>query len=196
MLHIIDDEDVLRDALLWLAQSRAIPAKAYSKAKDFLTHLEQHFEFASEGDCILLDVRMAEMSGTTLFNLLTEKQLTQRLPVIFLTGHGDVPMAVDTLKRGAFDFFEKPFNDNALMDRVQEALASSIQAGLAHQVQARLQTLSQREHEVLKLILQGKLNKIIADELTISLRTVEVHRANIFHKMQIKSAIELAGILK
>jgi two-component system response regulator DctR len=196
MLHIIDDEDVLRDALLWLAQSRAIPAKAYSKAKDFLAHLEQDFEFASAGDCILLDVRMAEMSGTTLFNLLTEKQLTQRLPVIFLTGHGDVPMAVDTLKRGAFDFFEKPFNDNALMDRVQEALASSIQAGLAHQVQARLQTLSQREHEVLKLILQGKLNKIIADELTISLRTVEVHRANIFHKMQIKSAIELAGILK
>lgn len=196
MLHIIDDEDVLRDALLWLAQSRAIPTKAYSKAKDFLAHIEQDFEFSSAGDCILLDVRMAEMSGTTLFNLLSEKQLTQRLPVIFLTGHGDVPMAVDTLKRGAFDFFEKPFNDNALMDRVQEALASSIQAGLAHQVQARLQTLSQREHEVLKLILQGKLNKIIADELNISLRTVEVHRANIFHKMQIKSAIELAGILK
>jgi two-component system response regulator DctR len=131
-----------------------------------------------------------------LFDILSARQLTQRLPVIFLTGHGDVPMAVDSLKRGAFDFFEKPFNDNALMDRVEQALQQSIKAGEAHQVQLRLQSLSQREHEVLELILQGKMNKNIADELGISMRTVEVHRAHIFDKMQIKSAVELAGLLK
>jgi two-component system response regulator DctR len=105
-------------------------------------------------------------------------------------------MAVDSLKRGAFDFFEKPFNDNALMDRVQEALQMSLQAGAAFVVQTRLNTLSQREREVLELILLGKMNKNIADELGISMRTVEVHRANIFDKMQIKSAVELAGLLK
>ncbi|MFZ6799597.1 response regulator transcription factor [Undibacterium sp. Di24W] len=196
MLHIVDDEEVLRDALLWLAKSRNIAAKTYASGEAFLTHLESGWHFAQEGDCLLLDVRMAELSGTALFDILSARQLTQRLPVIFLTGHGDVPMAVDSLKRGAFDFFEKPFNDNALMDRVQEALQMSLQAGAAFVVQTRLNTLSQREREVLELILLGKMNKNIADELGISMRTVEVHRANIFDKMQIKSAVELAGLLK
>jgi len=113
-----------------------------------------------------------------------------------LTGHGDVPMAVDSLKRGAFDFFEKPFNDNQLMDRVDQALASSRAAASAAQVQARLATLSAREREVLDLILAGKMNKVVADELGISMRTVEVHRAHIFDKMQVKTAVELAGLLK
>jgi two-component system response regulator DctR len=116
--------------------------------------------------------------------------------VIFLTGHGDVPMAVDTLKRGAFDFFEKPFNDNQLMDRVEEALAQSRRAGAAAAVQSRLASLSAREREVLDLILAGKLNKVVADQLGISMRTVEVHRAHIFDKMQVKTAVELAGLLK
>jgi len=196
MLHIVDDEEVLRDALLWLAKSRNIAAKTYANGEAFLAHLEAGWHFAPEGDCLLLDVRMAELSGTALFDILSARQLTQRLPVIFLTGHGDVPMAVDSLKRGAFDFFEKPFNDNALMDRVQEALQMSLQAGAAFIVQTRLNTLSQREREVLELILVGKMNKNIADELGISMRTVEVHRANIFDKMQIKSAVELAGLLK
>ncbi|MFC0349087.1 response regulator transcription factor [Undibacterium danionis] len=196
MLHIVDDEEVLRDALLWLAKSRNIAAKTYASGEAFLAHLEADWHFAPEGDCLLLDVRMAELSGTALFDILSARQLTQRLPVIFLTGHGDVPMAVDSLKRGAFDFFEKPFNDNALMDRVQEALHMSLQAGAAFIVQTRLNTLSQREREVLELILVGKMNKNIADELGISMRTVEVHRANIFDKMQIKSAVELAGLLK
>jgi len=196
MLHIVDDEEVVRDALLWLAKSRHIAATTYASAELFLSHLESHWHFAKEGDCMLLDVRMAELSGIALFDILSAKQLTQRLPVIFLTGHGDVPMAVDSLKRGAFDFFEKPFNDNALMDRVQEALQMSLQAGAAFVVQTRLNTLSQREREVLERILLGKMNKNIADELGISMRTVEVHRANIFDKMQIKSAVELAGLLK
>jgi two-component system response regulator DctR len=116
--------------------------------------------------------------------------------VIFLTGHGDVPMAVDTLKHGAFDFFEKPFNDNKLMDRVQEAFAASREAGASAIVQERLATLSAREREVLDLILAGKMNKVIADDLGISMRTVEVHRAHIFDKMQVKTAVELARLLK
>jgi two-component system response regulator DctR len=196
MLHIVDDEEVVRDALLWLARSRQIDAKTYANGEAFLAAIDGSLDFSKEGDCLLLDVRMAELSGNALFDILSARQLTQRLPVIFLTGHGDVPMAVDSLKRGAFDFFEKPFNDNALMDRVEQALQQSIKAGEAHQVQLRLQSLSQREHEVLELILQGKMNKNIADELGISMRTVEVHRAHIFDKMQIKSAVELAGLLK
>ena len=196
MLHIVDDEEVVRDALLWLARSRQIDAKTYADGETFLAAIDQSLAFSKEGDCLLLDVRMAELSGNALFDILSARHLTQRLPVIFLTGHGDVPMAVDSLKRGAFDFFEKPFNDNALMDRVEQALQQSIKAGEAHQVQLRWQSLSQREREVLELILQGEMNKNIADELGISMRTVEVHRAHIFDKMQIKSAVELAGLLK
>ena len=196
MLYIVDDEEVLRDALLWLAQSRQIPAKAFASAREFLELVHTGLPFSSGGDCLLLDVRMPEMNGIALFDVLSAQQLTQRLPVIFLTGHGDVPMAVDALKRGAFDFVEKPFNDNSLIDRVQEAMQASIKAGAAFDVQTRLQSLSQREREVLDLILQGRMNKQIADDLGISMRTVEVHRAHIFDKMQIKSAVELAGLLK
>ena len=196
MLHIIDDEDVIRDSLSWLARSRQIAAIGYSSGEQFLAALAQPLRFDHAGDWILLDVRMPQLSGIGLFDLLSEKKLTKRLPVIFLTGHGDVPMAVDSLKRGAFDFFEKPFNDNKLMDRVQEALAQSRQAGLAAAVHDRLASLSAREKEVLDLILQGKMNKVIADHLGISMRTVEVHRAHIFDKMQVKTAVELAGILK
>ncbi len=196
MLYIVDDEEVLRDALLWLAQSRQIQAKAFASAREFLDLIHAGLPFSSGGDCLLLDVRMPEMNGIALFDVLSAQQLTQRLPVIFLTGHGDVPMAVDALKRGAFDFVEKPFNDNSLIDRVQEAMQASVKAGAAFDVQTRLQSLSQREREVLDLILQGRMNKQIADDLGISMRTVEVHRAHIFDKMQIKSAVELAGLLK
>lgn len=195
MLHIVDDEEVLRDALSWLARSRNITSTSYDSAEAFLSRLENNFINAKEGDCLLLDVRMGAINGTALFAILNERQLTQRLPVIFLTGHGDVPMAVDTLKRGAFDFFEKPFNDNALMDRVQEAMQASLKASAQAEIQDRIKQLSQREREVMEHILQGKMNKQIADELGISMRTVEVHRAHIFDKMQIKSAVELAGML-
>ena len=195
MLHIVDDEEVLRDALSWLARSRDIASTSYDSAEAFLARLGTPFINAKEGDCLLLDVRMGALSGTGLFAMLHERQLTQRLPVIFLTGHGDVPMAVDTLKRGAFDFFEKPFNDNALMDRVQEAMQASLKASAHAEIQERIKQLSQREREVMEHILQGKMNKQIADELGISMRTVEVHRAHIFDKMQIKSAVDLAGLL-
>jgi two-component system response regulator DctR len=193
MLHIVDDEAVVRDALTWLATSRAIAARAYESGAQFL---QQIGDFDAAGDCVLLDVRMPDMNGVAVFDQLLTRGLAQRMPVIFLTGHGDVPMAVDTLKRGAFDFFEKPFNDNQLMDRVQEALANSRRASDTAAVHARLATLSTREREVLDLILAGKMNKVVADQLGISMRTVEVHRAHIFDKMQVKTAVELAGLLK
>lgn len=196
MLHIVDDEDVVRDSLIWLASSRNIAACAHVDGAAFLRAMRDAPAFSASGDCILLDVRMPSVSGMALFDELTSRGLTARMPVIFLTGHGDVPMAVDTLKRGAFDFFEKPFNDNKLMDRVLEALAASREAGAAAQVQQRLASLSQREREVLDLILQGNMNKVVADKLGISMRTVEVHRAHIFDKMTVKTAVELARLLK
>ncbi len=196
MLHIVDDEEVIRDSLLWLARSRGIAAAAYESGNAFLASLDGKAEFDPQGECVLLDVRMPVISGVALFETLTMRDLAQRLPIIFLTGHGDVPMAVDTLKRGAFDFFEKPFNDNKLMDHVQEALAASQQAGAMAAVQTRLAALSVREREVLGLVLDGKMNKVIADQLGISMRTVEVHRAHIFDKMEVKTAVELARLLK
>jgi two-component system, LuxR family, response regulator DctR len=210
MLHIVDDDADLRDALIWMAKSRKMPCIPYSSGEQFLAAIvgldkdstdttpgtAGKFSFDPRGDCVLLDVRMAEMSGIATFNSIAERHLDKRLPVIFITGHGDVPMAVDALKLGAFDFFEKPFNDNALFDRVQEALESSRQAGKLSVVHKRLENLTIREREVLDLILLGKMNKVIADELGISMRTVEVHRANIFLKMEVKTAVELAGLLK
>ena len=139
---------------------------------------------------------MPDMSGTLLFDRLTESGLARRVPVIFLTGHGDVPMAVDSLKRGAFDFFEKPFNDNKLMDRVQEALQASRDAAGQAQVEQRLATLTAREREVLDLVLEGRMNKVIADMLGISMRTVEVHRAHLLEKMGVRSAVDLARLLR
>jgi len=196
MLHIVDDEEIIRDSLTWLAQSRAIAATAYASGAEFLAAMEQTGDFDPQGECILLDVRMPDQSGVALFDTLKNRGITRRRPVIFLTGHGDVPMAVDMLKNGAFDFFEKPFNDNQLMDRVLEALKASLATGEQDAVRARLEALSTREREVLDLILAGKMNKIIADELGISMRTVEVHRAHIFDKMNVKTAVELARLLK
>jgi two-component system response regulator DctR len=196
MLHIVDDEDVIRDALEWLAHSRGLAARGYAGGQAFLDALDTHLDDGAAGACVLLDVRMPGMNGIAVFDQLAARGLLARLPVIFLTGHGEVPMAVDTLKRGAFDFFEKPFNDNQLMDRVEEAFAASRQAAAAHAVRARLGTLSAREREVLDLILAGNMNKVVADKLGISMRTVEVHRAHIFDKMQVKTAVELAGLLK
>lgn len=196
MLHIVDDEETIRDSLTWLAKSRDISATSYETGEKFLKSLQGTIDFSPDGDCVLLDIRMPNVSGVALFDALDKQGLIYRLPVIFLTGHGDVPMAVDTLKRGAFDFFEKPFNDNKLMDRVVEALASSREASAAAAIHARLGALSAREREVLDLILDGKMNKVIADRLGISMRTVEVHRAHIFDKMNVKTAVELARILK
>ena len=190
--HIVDDDPAVRDALQWLLKSRAVQSQTWGSAEDFLS-------FASRQlcGCLLLDVRMPGMSGIELFDRL--RALNCRLPVIFLTGHGDVPMAVQALKDGAFDFIEKPYDDNALVDKVLAALEHDLQRCAEEDsvllVQQRLEQLTQREQEVMHRILAGKLNKVIADELGIAMRTVEVHRSHIFEKMQVRSAVELSQVL-
>jgi two-component system response regulator DctR len=149
---------------------------------------------------LLLDVRMPGMSGLALFEQLIERQLLEVLPVIFLTGHADVPTAVDAVKRGAFDFCEKPFSDNALVDRIELALQRSshnlVQLQARRDVQQHLADLTDRERDVMHLVVEGLPNKLIADQLGISVRTVEVHRARVFDKMSVKSAVELANLLR
>jgi two-component system response regulator DctR len=187
--YIVDDDEAIRDSLSWLLQSRGVASLSYASAEEFLDSWD-----ASMAGCILLDIRMEEMSGTELFERLLERGC--RLPVIFLTGHGDVPMAVSTLKNGAFDFFEKPCNDNALVDRAIEALkldaARRAAAVSADSINSRINGLTTRERQVMALVLAGKLNKLIADELQISMRTVEVHRSSLFDKMGVRTAVELA----
>ncbi|MBQ0933189.1 response regulator transcription factor [Ideonella sp. 4Y16] len=203
MVYLVDDEDVVRDALAWLLRSRRLLSEAHGSAEAFETMLRQRLAagaWPSAPSCLLLDVRMPGMSGLALFDRLVELGLTRLLPVIFLTGHADVPTAVASVKRGAFDFVEKPFSDNALVDRVEQALALSLQA-LTEREDARalaraLAELTEREREVMQLVVEGKPNKLIADALDISVRTVEVHRARLFEKMNVKSAVELANLLR
>jgi two-component system response regulator DctR len=192
VVHIVDDDEAIRDALIWLFRSRGVKTADWPSARAFLADYRRDM-----AGCLLLDVRMEDMSGLQLFDHLLE--LHCPLPVIFLTGHGDVPLAVSALKKGALDFLEKPFNDNELVDRVilaleQDAGRRASEAQGASQA-ARIASLSERERQVMDLILAGKLNKLIADELSIAMRTVEVHRARIFDKMGVKSAVELAQLL-
>ena len=182
----------MRDALQWLLKSRGVQSHAWKSAEDFLSSA-----YCELCGCLLLDVRMPGMSGIELFDRL--RVLNCRLPVIFLTGHGDVPMAVQALKDGAFDFIEKPYDDNALVDKVLAALKHDLKRCAGENsvlaVRQKLAQLTQREQEVMHLILAGKLNKVIADQLGIAMRTVEVHRSHIFEKMQVRSAVELSQVL-
>jgi two-component system response regulator DctR len=143
---------------------------------------------------------MPGTSGLVLFERLADRGLLPLLPVIFLTGHGDVPTAVAAVKRGAFDFVEKPFSNNALVDRVELALQASAQSLLVRRAQSgaaqALAELTERERDVLRLVVAGRPNKVIADDLGISVRTVEVHRARVFEKMDVKSAVELSNRLR
>jgi two-component system response regulator DctR len=191
--HIVDDDEAIRDALSWLLSSRGIPATTYESAEHFLAVWTPELN-----GCVVLDMRMTGMSGLDCFDHLLERGSS--LPVIFLTGHGDVPLAVSTLKKGAFDFFEKPLNDNELAKRIEEAMALAADQQAANaavdSVKTRISSLTTRERQVMELVLAGKFNKVIADELNISMRTVEVHRANLFDKMRVKTAVELANLLK
>ena len=203
VVYLVDDEAVVRDALAWLLRSRRLLSEGYAHAEAFEAYLATRDLASGWPDapsCLLLDVRMPGTSGLVLFERLIELGLTQALPVIFLTGHGDVPTAVTTVKRGAFDFIEKPFSDNALVDRVEQALAQSGQAIVrrrAQKVLARaLADLTEREREVMDRVISGLANKLIADALDISVRTVEVHRARMFEKMNVRSAVELANLLR
>ena len=202
MVYLVDDEAVLRDALAWLLRSRRLLSEGFASAEAFIALLEapRSGAWPTAPSCLLLDVRMPGMSGLALFDQLALRGLTQVLPVIFLTGHGDVPTAVAAVKRGAFDFVEKPFSDNALVDRVEQALAASREhleaARSKSKVAQWLCELTEREREVMLLVVEGKPNKLVAERLSISVRTVEVHRARVFDKMNVKSAVELANLLR
>lgn len=199
MVYLVDDEDVVRDALAWLLRSRRLLSEGFSSAEAFEAQHAGEDDWPRSPSCLLLDVRMPGMSGPELFERLAARGLLQRLPVIFLTGHGDVPTAVAAVKRGAFDFVEKPFSDNALVDRIEQALAQSAQALLAQRALQQLSTalgeLTDRERDVMRLVMEGLPNKLIADELDISVRTVEVHRSRVFDKMGVKSAVELVNLM-
>jgi two-component system, LuxR family, response regulator DctR len=201
MVYLVDDEDVVRDALAWLLRSRRLLSEGFASAEAFEAHLAtRHAPWPDAPSCLLLDVRMPGTSGLVLFERLVERGLCATLPVIFLTGHGDVPTAVAAVKRGAFDFVEKPFSNNALVDRVELALQGSAaairQRQAAAAVRHALAELTEREREVMQLVVDGRANKLIADALDISVRTVEVHRARVFEKMNVKSAVELANLLR
>lgn len=203
LVFIVDDDASVREALAWLLRSRHLPSESFASADAFAAFLNARPEVdwrPTQPGCVLLDVRMPGMSGLALFEQLIARDLLESLPVIFLTGHADVPTAVDAVKRGAFDFCEKPFSDNALVDRVEQALqrsAANLQSAKAKQSrQQNLGELTERERDVMRLVVEGLPNKLIADQLDISVRTVEVHRARVFEKMAVKSAVELANLLR
>jgi two-component system response regulator DctR len=204
-VYLVDDEDVVRDALAWLLRSRRLLSEGFPSAEAFEQMLQERLALGraawpSSPSCLLLDVRMPGTSGLALFERLADAHLLEALPVIFLTGHGDVPTAVAAVKRGAFDFVEKPFSDNALVDRVEQALQRSGEAirrrRAGEAVRRSLAELTERERDVMRLVIEGRPNKLIADALNISVRTVEVHRARVFDKTGVKSAVELANLLR
>ena len=187
-IYIVDDDEALRDSLVWLLESSGHRVCAWESAESFL----RDYLPAMTG-CLVLDVRMPGMSGLELFEELKRRHFT--LPVIFITGHGDVPMAVSAVKKGAVDFIEKPFSERDMLNLIAECLAAEQQSRDKRQLEAetarRLMHLTQREREVLDLIIAGKLNKQIADVLGISIKTVEVHRARVMEKMDANSLAEL-----
>lgn len=199
-VYLVDDDAGVRDALAWLLRSRRLLSEPFDSGESFAAWVERPGFAVRDPSCVLLDVRMGALSGLALFDRLIGHGLLSALPVIFLTGHADVPTAVDAVKRGAFDFFEKPFSDNTLVDRVEAALDQSSAALAARdherEVRMRWDSLTEREREILQRIVAGLANKQIADELSISVRTVEVHRARVFDKMRVKSAVELANLLR
>jgi two-component system response regulator DctR len=192
-IHIVDDDPDIRDGLAWLFDSRGYSAATWDGGSAFLDSARA-LQGAWGQAVVLLDVRMAPLSGLVTFERL--KALGCPWPVLFLTGNGDVGMAVAAVKNGAWDFLEKPFQDNELVDRVEQALAAASAVGNAdaeaRRLRQALKSLSPREREVLDELIRGHYNKNIADHLGITARTVEFHRANIFEKMGVQSAIDLA----
>jgi two-component system response regulator DctR len=199
LIFIVDDDAIVREALAWLLRSRRLASESFSSAEAFEARLTEE-PLRDQPHCLLLDVRMPGLSGLALFERLVERGLLETLPVIFLTGHADVPTAVDAVKRGAFDFCEKPFSDNALVDRIEQALDISRRAIEARNtrllLKRRIDELSDRERDVMNCVIAGLPNKLIADQLSISVRTVETHRSRVFEKMEVRSAVELANLLR
>ena len=205
-VFIVDDDVSVREGMAWLLRTRHLLSESFDSAEAFLEALGAMQSRWPPGApppqvaCLLLDVRMPGLSGLALFEQLLARGIAEAWPVIFLTGHADVPTAVDSVKRGTFDFCEKPFSDNALVDRVEQALALSrerlLERSRHQQLQQRFAELTERERDVTRLVIEGLPNKLIADQLEISVRTVEVHRARVFDKMEVKSAVELANLLR
>jgi FixJ family two-component response regulator len=188
IVYIVDDDQAIRHAMGLLLKSVGLQHQVFESADEFL---ELHT--GNNDGCLVLDIRMPGLSGLELQQKLTEAGSS--LPIIFITGHGDIPMAVDAMQKGAFDFIQKPFRDQELLDRISEALSTARQREVEREhklgVQDRIATLTKREHEVLDLVVTGKPNKIIAHELGVSQRTIEIHRARVMEKMGAKSLAEL-----
>ena len=187
-VFVVDDDDAVRSSLRLLLKSAGLPAVGYASAREFLDAWQPE-----QAGCLILDVRMPGMSGLEL-----QGELNQRgaiIPVIFISGHGDIPMAVEAIQHGAFDFLPKPFGDQDLLDRVQRALAADADnRKLLTQrelLRERFDTLTPREREVLGLVTQGKANKVMAGDLGVSQRTVEIHRARVMEKMGANSLAQL-----
>lgn len=190
-VYVVDDDPALRESLSYLLKSEGLRVRTFESARAFLFEHERNTR-----GCLVVDVRMPEMSGLQLLEQLTGEG--SELPVIVITGHGDVPMAVRALKFGALDFIEKPFGDQALLDRVHEALDEDRRRH-GEQIQRdeivrRMSRLTQRECEVMDRVADGKPNKVIAEELGLSPKTVEVHRARLMHKLEVDSLAQLMRI--
>ncbi|HSX95736.1 MAG TPA: response regulator [Hydrogenophaga sp.] len=199
-IYLVDDDVGVREALAWLLRTRRLISDGFDSAEDFLAGAAIARQEPDVPCCVLLDVRMTGMSGLALFEKLRLLPWQAAMPIIFLSGHADVATAVAAVKRGAFDFCEKPFSDNALVDRVEQALRQSAaqlaERAVQRELQQRLDSLTERERDVMNLVVAGLPNKLVADQLQISVRTVEVHRSRVFDKMGVKSAVELANRLR
>jgi FixJ family two-component response regulator len=189
-VFVVDDDEAVRDSLRWLLEANGYRVQCFSSAEQFL---EAYRNQSTLLGCLILDVRMSGMSGLELQERLIAEDST--LPIIFVTGHGDVPMAVSTMKKGAMDFIEKPFDEAELRSLVERMLdkaraeSSSVQQQRA--AAERLGKLTAREQQVLERIIAGRLNKQIADDLGISIKTVEAHRANIMEKLSVNTVADL-----
>ncbi len=192
IIYVVDDDEAMRDSMTWLLEGEGYQVACFDSAAGFLGAWR-----SSLRGCIVLDVRMPEMSGLELQEKLDS--IGSHLPIIFVTGHGDVPMAVGALQRGACDFIEKPFHNADLLARIERALELDSQIAARQQrdnaIASRLEQLTQREREVMQLVVAGKLNKQIADELDISMKTVEAHRARVMEKMGVRTLAELVKVI-
>ena len=189
-VFVVDDDQAMRGSLQWLLESLKLNVETYASAKDFLSVYDP-----VHPGCLLLDVRMPDVSGLQLQEILATRKI--RIPVILITGHADISMAVRAMKAGAFDFIEKPFNDQILLERIQQGLAvdarQRCEAVEREKIIERIGLLTPREGEVLDSVVSGKSNKQIAVELDISIKTVEVHRARVMEKMSVNSVAELTA---
>lgn len=195
-VFIVDDDDSVRDSLCWLVESVGLKARAYESASVFLQAFLQ-IDGNERSGCLVSDIRMQCMSGLELQAQLAAQGI--RLPMIFITGYGDVSMAVQAMKAGAVDFFTKPVNDQVLLECIQSTLSQEVEIESQRlqqdRIQARLTSLTRREREVLEKVVDGKLNKVIAAELNISHKTVEAHRAKMMEKMSVHTIAELVRMV-